>query len=127
MAHGYNCLKEFYLDKYAAAFAAAGFCVVAYDHRNFGESDGEPRQELDPWMQVRDYRHAITYAETLEGVDPDRVGIWGTSYVGGRRPCCGRDRSTCEVRRGPSSHHQRLGVDPASHTSSRGRGAAPCI
>jgi cephalosporin-C deacetylase-like acetyl esterase len=83
MAHGYNCLKEFYLDKYAAAFAAAGFCVVAYDHRNFGESDGEPRQELDPWMQVRDYRNAITYAETLEGVDPDRVGIWGTSYAGG--------------------------------------------
>jgi hypothetical protein len=83
MAHGYNCLKEFYLDKYAAAFAASGFCVVAYDHRNFGDSEGEPRQELDPWLQVRDYRHAITYAETLEDVDPDRVGIWGTSYAGG--------------------------------------------
>jgi hypothetical protein len=83
MAHGYNCLKEFYLDKYAAVFAIAGFCVVAYDHRNFGDSDGEPRQELDPWIQVRDYRHAITYAEALEGVDPDRVGIWGTSYAGG--------------------------------------------
>jgi hypothetical protein len=83
MAHGYNCLKEFYLDKYAAAIAAAGHFVVAYDHRNFGESDGEPRQELDPWLQVRDYRNAITYAQTLHGVDPDRVGIWGSSYAGG--------------------------------------------
>jgi cephalosporin-C deacetylase-like acetyl esterase len=83
MAHGYNCLKEFYLDKYAAAIAAAGHVVVAYDHRNFGDSDGEPRQELDPWTQVRDYRHAITFAQSLGGVDPARVGVWGSSYAGG--------------------------------------------
>jgi uncharacterized protein len=83
MAHGYNCLKEFYLDKYAASIASAGHVVLAYDHRNFGESDGEPRQELDPWVQVRDYRHAITFAQTLDGVDGDRVGVWGSSYAGG--------------------------------------------
>jgi hypothetical protein len=82
MAHGYNCLKEFYLDRYAEALASAGHVVVAYDHRNFGESDGEPRQELDPWVQVRDYRHAITFAQTLDGVD-DRIGLWGSSYAGG--------------------------------------------
>jgi len=83
MAHGYNCVKELYLDKYAAAVADAGHIVLAYDHRNFGDSDGEPRQELDPWVQVRDYRNAITFAQTLDGVDPDRVGVWGTSYAGG--------------------------------------------
>jgi uncharacterized protein len=83
MAHGYNCLKEFYLDKYAAAVASRGHFVLAYDHRNFGASEGEPRQELDPWVQVRDYRHAITFAQTLDGVDPDRVGVWGSSYAGG--------------------------------------------
>lgn len=83
MAHGYNCLKEFYLDRYAEALAGAGHAVLAYDHRNFGDSDGEPRQELDPWVQVRDYRHAITFAQTLDGVDPDRVGVWGSSYAGG--------------------------------------------
>lgn len=83
MAHGYNCLKELYLDKYAASIARAGHVVLAYDHRNFGDSDGEPRQELDPWLQVRDYRHAITYAQTLDSVDPDRIGVWGTSYAGG--------------------------------------------
>ena len=83
MAHGYNCLKEFFLDKYAELIARAGHVVLACDHRNFGESDGEPRQELDPWVQVRDYRHAITFAQTLDGVDGDRVGVWGTSYAGG--------------------------------------------
>src|SRR3954453_21398086 len=38
MAHGYNCLKEFYLDRYAQALADAGMVVLAYDHRNFGAS-----------------------------------------------------------------------------------------
>lgn len=83
MAHGYNCLKEFYLDRYAEAVANAGHVVLAYDHRCFGDSEGEPRQELDPWVQVRDYRHAITFAQTLDGVDPDRIGVWGSSYAGG--------------------------------------------
>jgi uncharacterized protein len=54
-----------------------------FDNRNFGASDGEPRQEIDPWRQVRDYRDAITYAETVEETDADRIGIWGSSYSGG--------------------------------------------
>ncbi|MGH9117257.1 MAG: alpha/beta hydrolase [Acidimicrobiales bacterium] len=54
-----------------------------FDNRNFGASDGEPRQEIDPWVQVRDYRHAITYAQTRPEVDPERIGIWGSSYSGG--------------------------------------------
>ncbi|MBV9920334.1 MAG: acetylxylan esterase, partial [Pseudonocardia sp.] len=53
------------------------------DNRNFGASDGQPRQEIDPWAQVRDYRHAITYATTLPEVDDDRIGAWGSSYSGG--------------------------------------------
>jgi hypothetical protein len=32
---------------------------------------------------VRDYRDAITYAETLADLDRERIGIWGTSYSGG--------------------------------------------
>ncbi len=83
MAHGYNCIKELYLDKFAECFAQMGFAVLAFDNRNFGDSDGEPRQELDPWQQVRDYRHAITFMQTQSYVDPARIGIWGTSYSGG--------------------------------------------
>ena len=65
MAHGFAAVKEIYLDLYAEAFAAAGLNVLVYDNRNLGASDGEPRQEVDPQLQVRDYRHAITYATTL--------------------------------------------------------------
>ena len=60
MAHGFSAVKEMYLDKYAEMFAAAGFNALVFDNRNFGASEGEPRQEIDPWAQVRDYRHAIT-------------------------------------------------------------------
>ncbi|MFG2514013.1 alpha/beta hydrolase [Streptomyces sp. NPDC048584] len=83
MAHGFSLVKEAYLDRYAERLAAAGLAVLVYDHRNFGASEGSPRQEIDPWRQIEDYRHAITYAGTLPEVDPDRIGVWGTSYSGG--------------------------------------------
>ncbi|MFD7661194.1 alpha/beta hydrolase [Streptomyces sp. NPDC059788] len=83
MAHGFSLVKEAYLDRYAERFVAAGLAVLVYDHRNFGASDGSPRQEIDPWRQIEDYRHAITYAGTLPEVDPDLIGVWGTSYSGG--------------------------------------------
>jgi fermentation-respiration switch protein FrsA (DUF1100 family) len=83
MAHGFSAVKEMYLDRFAEVFAAAGLHALVFDNRNFGASDGEPRQEIDPWAQVRDYRHAITYASTLPEVDASRIGIWGSSYSGG--------------------------------------------
>jgi uncharacterized protein len=83
MAHGFSAVKEMYLDSYAEVFAAAGLAALVFDQRNFGASDGEPRQEIDPWAQVRDYRHAVTYARTLADVDARRIGVWGTSYSAG--------------------------------------------
>lgn len=83
MAHGFSAVKELYLDAYAQAFAAAGLAVLVFDHRNFGASQGTPRQEADPVAQVRDYRHAITFAQQLEDVDAERIGVWGSSYSGG--------------------------------------------
>ena len=83
MAHGFSAVKEMYLDHFAETFAQAGLASLVFDNRNFGASDGEPRQEIDPWRQVRDYRDAITYAETLPNTDGERIGIWGSSYSGG--------------------------------------------
>jgi fermentation-respiration switch protein FrsA (DUF1100 family) len=82
MAHGFSAVKEMHLDGFAEAFVDAGFAALVYDHRNFGASDGEPRQEIDPWAQIRDYRSAITYASTRPQVDRNRIGVWGTSYSG---------------------------------------------
>src|SRR5205814_7220195 len=77
MAHGFSAVKEMYLDKYAESFAQAGFASVAYDNRNFGASDGLPRQEIDPWLQIRDYSDAITFAQCLSETDAERIGVWG--------------------------------------------------
>lgn len=85
MAHGYSAVKEQHLDDYAEVFSAAGLACVVYDNRGFGASDaapGKPRLEIDPWEQVRDYQHAITYAQSRSDVDPDRIGVWGSSYSG---------------------------------------------
>jgi fermentation-respiration switch protein FrsA (DUF1100 family) len=83
MAHGFSAVKEMYLDTFAERFSEAGLAALVYDNRCFGASDGEPRLEIDPWAQVRDYRHAITFARTLPGVDANRIGVWGSSYSGG--------------------------------------------
>ncbi|QXJ29418.1 Hydrolase, alpha/beta fold family [Saccharolobus shibatae B12] len=83
MAHGFSAVKEMYLDNFAEVLAKAGFVVLVYDNRNFGESEGEPRQEIDPWQQVKDYRYAISYIRLRSEIDPERIGIWGTSYSGG--------------------------------------------
>jgi len=82
MAHGYSAVKENYLDCFADVFAAAGLGALVYDNRNLGASDGEPRQEIDPWQQIRDYRDAITFASNLAEVDENRIGVWGSSYSG---------------------------------------------
>lgn len=83
MAGGYGTTKEMFTDRFAEVFAAAGLAVLLYDHRGFGASEGQPRQEIDPWRQVEDLRHAITHASSLPAVDPSRIGVWGSSYSGG--------------------------------------------
>lgn len=83
LTHGFSAVKEMGLDRYAEVFAAAGLASVVYDHRNLGASEGQPRQEIDPVAQMRDYGHAITWAQAQPTIDGDRIGVWGTSYSGG--------------------------------------------
>ncbi|MBC7378731.1 MAG: acetylxylan esterase, partial [Burkholderiaceae bacterium] len=83
LSHGFSALKEQSLDRYAELFCAAGFICMVYDHRNLGASDGEPRGEIDPWRQVLDTRHALSVLRNTQGVDRERIGLWGTSYSGG--------------------------------------------
>ncbi|MFE7588179.1 alpha/beta hydrolase [Kitasatospora sp. NPDC057512] len=83
MAHGYAGVKEHGLERFARAFAEDGFVVLVHDHRTFGASGGLPRQDVDPWRQIADWRRAISSLESRPEVDPDRIGLWGTSYAGG--------------------------------------------
>ena len=84
MAHGFAGTREHGLERFAQAFAAAGFVVLVHDHRNFGTSGGDLRGDVDPWLQIRDWRRAISYLEARPEVDPTRIGLWGTSYADDR-------------------------------------------
>jgi hypothetical protein len=83
MAHGFAGVKEHGLERFARLFADAGFVVLVHDHRGFGASGGSPRFDVDPWVQIHDWRTAISFLEDHPAVDPDRIGVWGTSYAGG--------------------------------------------
>jgi pimeloyl-ACP methyl ester carboxylesterase len=83
MAHGLGAVRTMRLDAYAERFAAAGYACLVFDYRNFGDSDGQPRQLLDIGMQLADWAAAVAYGRGLEGIDPDRIGVWGTSFGGG--------------------------------------------
>ena len=84
MSHGWSALKEMDLDAFADHFTAQlPIACLVYDNRCFGASDGEPRHEIDYALQRSDFSDAITYAQSLDEVDAERIGIWGSSYSGG--------------------------------------------
>lgn len=83
MAHGFGGTKDSGLAPFAQRFADAGVDVLAFDYRGFGASDGQPRQSLSVRRQLEDYHSAVDAAKRLEGIDPERVALWGASFSGG--------------------------------------------
>ncbi|WP_406503987.1 alpha/beta hydrolase [Streptomyces sp. NBC_00212] len=83
MAGGTSVTKEPASDLFAARFNEAGFAVLAFDHRRFGESGGAPRQIVRIDEQIADWHAAIEFAAGLPDVDPDRISVWGFSLAGG--------------------------------------------
>lgn len=71
------------LDAYAERFCRAGFACIVFDYRYFGGSTGKPRGLLDIKRQREDWDSAIDYAIKHPDVDPDRIGLFGTSFSGG--------------------------------------------
>jgi len=82
MGHGFSGTQD-RLFANAERFAGAGFGVLTFDYRNFGESGGQPRQLVSIKGQLEDWRAAIRFARTLEGLDPEKLVLWGSSLGGG--------------------------------------------
>jgi len=83
MANGFSNTMDWILPDYAERFVGAGFAVLIFDYRYFGESDGEPRQLVDVKRQREDIHAAIHFVRSQAGMDPDRIALWGTSLGGG--------------------------------------------
>lgn len=83
MAGGLAVTKEPGTDLFAKRFNEAGYAVLAFDYRRFGESGGRPRQIARIGEQHADWQAAIEFARTLPGVDGTKLVIWGFSASGG--------------------------------------------
>jgi hypothetical protein len=108
VGHGINALS-FGIEKYAARFAGRGLVAMAIDYQSYGFSgsgaddlrllepdpttDARPvtekrlrvvvkRTNLNNAHEVDDYRAAMSYLQGEPGVDPARIGIWGSSNAG---------------------------------------------
>lgn len=68
--------------RYHEALVAAGFGVLVFDYRGFGDSDGD-RESLSPASQLRDLVNAVSYLTTREDVCADAIGVFGTGGTGG--------------------------------------------
>lgn len=89
----------------AIDFARAGYFVVVFDYRGWGASEGkivptrplargkpgapitvevrEIREVVDPLDMTTDLQNAIHWVHGEKQCDPQRLGLWGTSYSGG--------------------------------------------
>jgi alpha-beta hydrolase superfamily lysophospholipase len=82
MAHGLSGTRRDRLGPFAERFAGAGFAALVFDHRGFGDSEGE-LDLFDPRGQLGDWRGAIGFARSLDQIDPARVATFGSSMGGG--------------------------------------------
>src|SRR5258708_8482379 len=85
LCHGFTGIRSLILGDYAKVFVEAGFVALTFDYRGYGGSEGT-RRRLIPLEQIDDIRNAISFFETLPQVDPNRIGLWRTSFGGGHAP-----------------------------------------
>lgn len=105
LAHGWGGRRSSLDQTYAPKFTAAGFVVLSFDYRGWGDSDGklvmvEPqpqadeqsevtvrarliREVIDPFDQIQDITNALAYLVGEATVDTEHIGLWGTSFGGG--------------------------------------------
>ena len=67
---------------YHQALTDAGFAVLIFDYRGFGDSEGS-RGRLSPADQLTDLRSAVSYLAAREDIDDDNIGTFGSGGTGG--------------------------------------------
>jgi len=69
----WTTVKEQMSGLYAEELAKQGFITLAIDPRYFGESEGQPRFWENPTAKISDFKNAITFLETVQGVDTNNI------------------------------------------------------
>lgn len=81
LCHGYTGVKDLYLPDNARNLNEAGYVVLTFDYKGWGQSEGR-RTRLAPHSRVIDVQAALTFLGLQSEVEEDRLGIYGTSYGG---------------------------------------------
>jgi fermentation-respiration switch protein FrsA (DUF1100 family) len=116
LVHGLGATHDMMLAQYEQHFAAAGIATLAFDYRNTGASDGQPRQHISTGGQCVDVAAALEYLKARPEVDGGRTGLWGTSLGGMNvvRVAAARDDVAVAVMQCPIVHGpgaaRRLGL-----------------
>lgn len=78
-----SSVKEQTVPHYAERFADAGYTVLTFDSRTYGESEGEPRCYYDPAQIIEDYSNAVSYLLSRSDINRDRIALVGVCMGGG--------------------------------------------
>ena len=82
LCHGYTGVKDLYLPDNARVLNEAGYVVMTFDYKGWGESEGKSPHRLAPYSRVADVQAAMTFLAVQLEVDEESIGIYGTSYGG---------------------------------------------
>lgn len=83
MGPGLAAERTFGYPSLAEGLAERGVATLLFDYRRFGDSEGTPRGIVSIPDQLEDWTAAIERAARLDGVDADRLALWGHSLGGG--------------------------------------------
>jgi pimeloyl-ACP methyl ester carboxylesterase len=104
VAHGIGAIRQVRLSAYAERFAQAGYAMLSFDYRHWGDSEGNPRYHCSISRQLEDIEAAIDCVRKRVEIDPRRIALFGTSFGGGhalvvaaRRPDLAAVISQCTV------------------------------
>lgn len=73
----WTTVKEQMAGLYAKRLADKGFITLAFDFRNFGESEGLPRVYESPNLKIQDIKNAVAFLGNLPEVDSGNIGAFG--------------------------------------------------
>lgn len=82
VCQGFGGVKETTAAPICEFLNGKGYVTLCLDYRYWGASEGEPRARIIPLDQVQDIRNAMTFLQQQPGVDPGRIGLYGSSYGG---------------------------------------------
>jgi uncharacterized protein len=81
LCHGYTGVRNLYLPDIARVLNEAGYVVLTFDYKGWGDSEGPPAR-LAPYSRAADVQAALSFLAAQAEADPNRLGLYGTSYGG---------------------------------------------